>query len=104
MKLKELRLSRKLSQEDVSKFVGCSQSQYSKYELGKSLPDANTLINLADFYDCSVDYLLGRPFNSVGYIPDEKKTMIKNLLELDDSNTKTINDNIDFLLEKQNKK
>ena len=40
--------------------VGVRQTTYSKYELGKILVPADVLIKLADFYNVSLDYLVGR--------------------------------------------
>lgn len=43
--------------------LGMSQTGYSKYETGKNDVPTDILIKLADFYDVSVDYLLGRTKN-----------------------------------------
>lgn len=56
--LKELRGS--LTQEEVAKKLGLSRARYSHYENGRSEPDNHTLEKLADFYNVSIDYLLGR--------------------------------------------
>ncbi|MCR4442180.1 MAG: helix-turn-helix transcriptional regulator [Peptococcaceae bacterium] len=59
-KLKELRTSKKLNQSDVADILKIDRSTYGKYETGDSSPDYEKLIKLADLFDCSVDYLLGR--------------------------------------------
>ena len=48
-----------LKQEDVAKILNISQTNYSKYELGKINIPINSLIVLANFYNTSIDYLLG---------------------------------------------
>jgi len=48
------------SQEEVAKQIGISQRTYSHYENGKREPDHKTLITIADFFDVTIDYLLGR--------------------------------------------
>ena len=56
--LKELR--GKLTQEEVAKQIGLSRSRYSHYENGRSEPDNEMLQKIADYFNVSVDYLLGR--------------------------------------------
>ncbi|KAA0766325.1 helix-turn-helix domain-containing protein [Bacillus sp. SH5-2] len=55
----------KRTQEEVAKYLGISRARYSHYENGRSEPDNETLKKLADFFDLSVDYLLGRTNTSV---------------------------------------
>lgn len=59
LRLKDLREDKELKQEEVANLLGISQTNYSKYELGKINIPINSLIVLADFYDTSIDYLLG---------------------------------------------
>ncbi len=58
--IRDLREDADLTQADVAKILNCTQVSYSYYELGRRDIPTETLIALADFYDCSVDYLLGR--------------------------------------------
>jgi len=59
-RLKELRLERNLTQTDVSEALGLSKSCYAGYEQGYREPDLKTLIRLADYFEVTTDYLLGR--------------------------------------------
>ncbi len=59
-RLRELRENRGLRQIDVSAVTGIDQKTLSNYETGKTNPDSYSLILLADFYDVSIDYLVGR--------------------------------------------
>ena len=59
LRLKDLREDKDLKQEEVANLLGISQTNYSKYELGKINIPINSLIVIADFYDTSIDYLLG---------------------------------------------
>ena len=59
LRLKDLREDRDLKQEDIAKFLNISQTNYSKYELGKINIPISSLIKLSEFYNTSVDYLLG---------------------------------------------
>ena len=59
-RIRALREDRDLSQKQLSQALPCSQQVYSNYELGqRDIPTA-ILIALADFYDTSTDYILGR--------------------------------------------
>lgn len=58
--LKEARNEKGLSQKDVAKYINLTQQTYSDYETGRTNPDIETLIKIADLLNISVDYLLGR--------------------------------------------
>lgn len=58
--LKELRKLNKLTQRQVAERLKISQPSYIRYETGKSEPTLENLVKLADLFDVSVDYLLGR--------------------------------------------
>jgi transcriptional regulator with XRE-family HTH domain len=60
MRLKELRLSKGLTQSEVAKVIGYSSLSYARYEKGEREPDINTLCKLADYFEVSVDYLIAR--------------------------------------------
>lgn len=62
-RLRDLREDRDLSQTAVAKMLNMSQTGYSKYETGENDIPTTVLIQLADFYNTSVDYLLGRTDN-----------------------------------------
>ena len=53
----------RLTAQNVSKATGISSGNISDWKSGRSKPSAATLCILADFLDCSVDYLLGRTQN-----------------------------------------
>ena len=57
---REMREDRDISQETIAKMIGTTQQQYSKYEKGKSDLPLRALPILADFYDVSADFLIGR--------------------------------------------
>lgn len=59
-RLKLLRKEKKLKQHDVALLLGCSDSNYQKMEYGEVNIPGLTLIKLADYYDVSLDYLVGR--------------------------------------------
>ena len=55
-RLRELRLTRKMTQEDLAKQVSLEKMSISKYETGKMLPSSTTLIALSKIFDVKVDY------------------------------------------------
>lgn len=58
-RIKELRLQKNMSQMDLAKATGISQSAIAKWELGKTEPTASAIILLAEFFEETTDYLLG---------------------------------------------
>lgn len=59
-RLKQLRIESNLLQKDIAKKLNITSSAYGFYEQGKRIPDSNTLNSLANFYNVSTDYILGR--------------------------------------------
>jgi len=58
--IKELREDTDTKQETLARFLNVKQTTYSKYELGKINVPIEALIKLADYYNTSIDYLVGR--------------------------------------------
>ncbi len=59
-RLKDIREDRDYNQTQIAKILNTTQQQYSKYELGIQLIPIDRLEKLADFYDLSIDYIIGR--------------------------------------------
>ena len=58
-RIKELRISKNLSQMQLSIKTGLSQSAIAKWELSKTEPTASAIITLAKFFNETTDYILG---------------------------------------------
>ena len=58
--LKKLRKLKKKTQLQVQMDTGIEQALLSKYESGKRIPPTETLMALADYFDVSMDYIMGR--------------------------------------------
>ncbi len=58
-RLRDLREDADLNQTQVARFLGMSQTGYSKYETGENDIPTQVLIKLAGFYKTSTDYILG---------------------------------------------
>jgi len=59
-RLRDLREDKDLKQKDLAEYLKIHQTTYSDYELGALNIPVSVLHALADYYDVSVDYLLGR--------------------------------------------
>lgn len=59
-RLKELRESRRIYQRELAEILGMSFRGYQNYETGQNEPKLATLIAIADYYQVSIDYLVGR--------------------------------------------
>lgn len=57
--LKELRAYTNISQKQLAEAIGVSQQSINKYENHNIEPDIGTLIRIADYFDTSVDYVIG---------------------------------------------
>ena len=77
--LKNLRKKRHITQVKLSVEIGVFQELISHYEIGNSKPNIDTLIKLADYFQCSTDYLLNR-----SDVPNIPKPTDKNYSELND--------------------
>lgn len=64
MRLKDLREDKDVKQKELAELLNIKQNTYSQYENGKREIPLEMLWKLADFYDVSVDYLIGRTDNS----------------------------------------
>lgn len=62
-RLKKLRKQRKISQVKLAMELNMSQNSISRYENLERQADYDTLIRFADYFDVSLDYLLGRTEN-----------------------------------------
>ncbi|MDE6667680.1 MAG: helix-turn-helix domain-containing protein [Clostridia bacterium] len=59
-RLLEQRKLNKLTQNEVAAYLKISQPSYIRYENGSAEPSYDNLVKIADLFDVSVDYLLGR--------------------------------------------
>lgn len=87
MNLQKLRKERKNTQEEIAKYLNMTQSTYQHYENGRAEPNIETLCKLADYYNVSLDYLVGRERpNDIGYLNQEQTTLVKVIKNLNQQN------------------
>lgn len=80
--IRELRKNKNLTMKELGAILGVSESTISLYETGKRQPDYDILCNIADYFDTSVDYLLGRTDDISG---EKNKPHAENGAELTDA-------------------
>lgn len=59
-RLIELKESKNLLQKDIAKAINLSLRSYQRYEYGEREPTSSILIKIADYFNVSIDYLVGR--------------------------------------------
>lgn len=67
LRLKELRIEKGLLQEDIAKAINVQNYTIGNWERERAEPSLSALIELANFFGCTTDYLLGRE-NDVGLV------------------------------------
>lgn len=72
-RIRSLREKHNLTQEQIAKKIGISRGTYAHYEINKRRPDYETLIKIAEIFDVSTDYLVGRSDNPGYKIIDDNK-------------------------------
>ncbi len=60
LRIRDLREDSDLTQKQICEYLICDQSLYSKYERGEREIPLNIVIKLADYYNVSLDYIVGR--------------------------------------------
>ncbi|PFZ89557.1 helix-turn-helix domain-containing protein [Bacillus wiedmannii] len=77
-RLSELRKSKKWSLQDTADQLGIAKSTYAGYETGYRWPSLQSLSKIADLFDTSVDYILGRTDDALSKDVIEIAELMKN--------------------------
>lgn len=109
--LSELRQDKGIYQKELAKILNVSTSTISNYETNAHLPDFITILNIADYFNVSIDYLFGRTNFNFDYNTLNKKIngeitvgeILNQILNFDEQNIQSL---IDYLglLNLRNKK
>lgn len=59
-RLKALRIEKNITQREIANHLNITDTAYGFYEQGKNYPNMDVLIKLADYFEVSLDYLVGR--------------------------------------------
>jgi len=84
MNLREIRVNRNLKVQEVSDYLCCLPSVYSRYESGKREPSIDVLLKLSKLYEVSVDYLIGNDGAFDTSITQNEATMIEAMRHADE--------------------
>jgi transcriptional regulator with XRE-family HTH domain len=104
LRLRELRDEYKMTQQEVANRLRLTRDAYSLYELGKRQMNYETLCLLADIYNVSIDYLLGRYASSPVLLNDGEFEVIKQYRLLDKRGQDAIKVNLLFEMSQTHKK
>ena len=106
MKIKELREKSKSNPIDLAKLLDISIQSYYRYESGQNEPSITKLIQLADFYGVSLDYLCDHKTKyqaDLGYLTPIQQNLINLVFKLNENNAINAVGYLNGLLENQNK-
>lgn len=81
IKLKQLRENNGLSQRAFAEIFGIAQSTVGMWESGKREPDFTTVQKIADYFDVSIDYLLGREEEQLPELNNKDQKEIQKILD-----------------------
>lgn len=94
-RLRELRQEKELTQWQLAEILNLSPSTITMYENGRRLPDISTIINIAKYFNVSVDYLIGNSeikdiniiseielLNDITKLSPEELTILKLFVEI----------------------
>ncbi len=82
MKLKELRKQKGIKQKEIADYLQMATMTYCGYETGKREPTIDTLIKLANYFNCSVDELIGNEKKTSFETSPEKSKLLKTIESL----------------------
>lgn len=105
IRLFELRTEKGLSQREISKIFNISQGTYNNWENGKTQPSIEQLIQLAEYFGTSVDYLIGKSNDYYDTVPTLEHDIKKNaLLRVYDGLSPEDKENLYWLISKLDNK
>ena len=106
-RLKELRIKNDMQQNQLSELVNLKPSAISKYENGSTQPSIDMLIKLADIFNVSLDYIVGKssipnPYTTDNVSPKEFDLVVR-FRRLSAENKIRIDERISTMLDNQAK-
>ena len=103
--LKDLRIKKGVTQDDMAELLNIKRQTYSAYERGVSLPDVTSLLKMAEFFGVSVDEILGnKQETALSGQPLSQKTkdLIASYADLSEEELDKVIEYVDFLKTKRN--
>ena len=111
IRLRELRNEKEKTQAELASVLGVSRQVYANYENGINEPSIDTLIRLADYFECSIDYLVSREDDlgrvvmqsPVPELTSDEKSLLDTFRKLNTKNRLHVAAYADVRLEEQEK-
>lgn len=104
-RLRDLREDKDLKQKDIAKILNTSPNYYGDYENGKRPIPFERVIELANYYNVSLDYIAGRTNDKKGLtkssLADDETMLIKKFRMLNNTRKGKIIERLDILVEEQ---
>ena len=107
MRLNEIRIENGKTQQDIVNYLHCSYNKYASWEQGRTQPSIEDLIILSDYFNVTIDYLVGRESEdgvvivSGNELSKDESALIDKLRCLDPLNKELAYQYVDFLSERQ---
>lgn len=99
--MKELRKDRKISQTKIAKALKITQRMYSTYETGDRKPTIDTLMDIANYFNVTLDYLTGNETKRLEPLTEEERKMLKSYRELNKTHQEKVVERIETFIEIQ---
>ena len=96
LRIAKMRKEKGVTQEDVANFLKITNKTYSAYETGRNQMNYETLCLLADFFEVSTDYLLGRQDAIPSFLNEEERIIIEQYRALDEYAREGIKNSLAF--------
>lgn len=89
-RLKKLRFEKDITQAEFAKVIGVAQQTVGSWEKGNSAPNYDTLNKIADYFNVSADYLLGRKSANKISLSNEQKNLLNGFNGLNEESKRLI--------------
>ena len=106
LRIKQLRQENNLSQRALAKKINANQKTVNFWERGESEPSAGFIIALADFFECSADYVLGREddlgsVNVMRGLSEDEREMLELFAKLNKKECEEVKNYASYLISKR---
>ena len=91
MNLDNLMTNEKITLTELGTATNIDPKTISNYRKQIGLKTIHNFINIANYFNVSLDYLCDRPFNNqIGYIPEDRRELVKMIIDLDASDIRAV--------------
>ena len=98
LRIAEMRKKKGVTQDEISKYLKITNKTYSAYETGRNQMNYEILCMLADYFEVSTDYLLGRQEALPSFLSEEERGLVERYRALDMRGKQSVQNNMSFEL------